>query len=591
MRPVMDRRKSSTAHYQTFPTSPPSSRGRPPSQSTDCSSDEDDDGSSSRHNHHHHHHHQDGCPLPKKQLAILAIIVLAEQTALNSIPPYLPERVATFPEVRNTNEVGVSVGAIASSFALAQFATNSLWGSLSDRIGRKPVILLGTILTAGCFVAFAFVETLWQAIFVQVLMGLVGGNQGVVSACLGEVTGCGNQSRAFVYLPVIYGIGGIAGPIVGGLLVFKQTPFSGGKENLLPYLLPNVVSAAILLVDLILAALFLDETLEGAKDLPPLWERVGDWCSWLWRSVSSSWPSYLRLLQSGGGHRSDPYHSSHNSGNNAIQSGDSHTASQALMPLLFPRSTRDLSQEKALNRDTILLLTTYFILQLSNVSFNSLYPIFSSSPPPTGRSLSTGEIGLSLSFSGLIAVVFRVSVFGKLRDRIGNRRSYRAALAGFVLSFILIPWIGYKNSKPFSGSGGGNVGLWLQIGVVLVIKTIAAVGGLTSALLLLTNSAPSGLVQTLSGVGRIVGPFLSGGLFSLATRMKLKGEALAWCTFGAVALVGFAMTFGIRGEKLDADDWGEGRDRGEAEVIEGDEETQEGGRASEEGLSRNGKRR
>ncbi|WP_243930343.1 MFS transporter, partial [Bacteroides fragilis] len=135
--------------------------------------------------------------------------------ALNSISPYLPEMAASFPDV-NRRQVGLYVGTIASTFALAQFVTNFFWGWLSDRIGRKPVVMLGTILTALCFVGFGLSRTLWQAILAQALMGLVNGNQGVISTCLGEITDRSNQSKAFLYLPVIYGLGGITGPAIGG---------------------------------------------------------------------------------------------------------------------------------------------------------------------------------------------------------------------------------------------------------------------------------------------------------------------------------------------------------------------------------------
>lgn len=116
--------------------------------------------------HHHHHHHVEETPLPTRQLAILAVIALAEQTALNSISPYLPDMASTFPGVKQ-GEVGLYVGLIASAFALAQFATNFLWGWLSDRVGRKPIVLTGTILTAACFIAFGFCRTFWQAVVVQ----------------------------------------------------------------------------------------------------------------------------------------------------------------------------------------------------------------------------------------------------------------------------------------------------------------------------------------------------------------------------------------------------------------------------------------
>src|ERR1700735_443659 len=95
----MLQRKSSTPHYQTFNTPPPRSRGKPPSNSSISSQ-----GEQNGHDNEHHH-----SPLPKKQMAILAIISLSEQTALNSISPYLPDMASTFPEV-NPGQVGVYVG-------------------------------------------------------------------------------------------------------------------------------------------------------------------------------------------------------------------------------------------------------------------------------------------------------------------------------------------------------------------------------------------------------------------------------------------------------------------------------------------------
>ncbi|KAI9817444.1 MAG: hypothetical protein M1827_001054 [Pycnora praestabilis] len=580
----MDRRKSSTAHYQTFPTKPPTSRGRPPSASPH-SSGNDVGHSHSRHDSNSSQNQES--PLPKKQLAILAVIALAEQTALNSISPYLPEMVSTFPEV-DSAKLGLYVGLIASSFALAQFATNFFWGWLSDRIGRKPVVLAGTLLTAGCFVAFGFCRTLWQAIVVQALMGLVNGNQGVVSTCLGEITDRSNQSRAFVYLPVVYGLGGITGPIVGGLLVFKQGLFDASRPNPYPYLMPNLVSAVVLLVDLILVMLFLEESLEEARDLPPLGKRVGSLFTWMWQFSSSTRPTYLRPRSRG--HRKHQHAAPTNgvaAAENAEDSESSDTSSQVSMPTLFPHHTTDLTRKQVLNRDTILLLITYLIFQLSNISYNSLYPIFAQAAPPTGRNLSPKEIGLSLAFAGIVTILFQVGIFGKLREKLGNKTTYRVGLAGFTLAFMMMPWVGYKDSSKGTGVGSGKVWLWVELGFVLLIKTVAAVGGLTSALLLITNSAPNhsvlgtlnGLAQTLSAAGRAAGPFLSGGLFSLATQVRPKGEALAWGVFGGISFIGFLMSFGIRGGGLEADGFEEEEDDSEGEDDE-DEEARDGERSS-----------
>jgi MFS family permease len=482
----MDRRKSSTQHYQTFPTPPPKSRGRPPT-SPASSSGQDGSNYPSHQGGDADNGHQNS-PLPTKQLAMLAIIALSEQTALNSISPYLPEMTATFPEV-DVGQIGLYVGTIASSFALAQFATNLFWGWLSDRMGRKPVVMLGTILTAACFVAFGFCRTLWQAVLVQALMGLVNGNQGVISTCLGEITDRSNQSKAFVYLPVIYGIGGITGPAVGGLLVMQQNPFNRAQKNPYPYLLPNLFSATILLIDLVLTGFFLEESLEEAKELPPLKKRVGTLFSWLWQFTGGSHrPTYLRYNND---HRDSRYRvdgAIDEHVDDSATENESEAQSLLSIPDVFPRTDSHLTSKEFLNRDTLLLLSTYLIFQLSNISFNSLYPIFASSPEPTGRELSPKEIGLSLSFAGIVTIVFQASIFGKLKEKMGNKATYRTGLLFFFFAMMMMPWVSHKNSLAPFGWGSGKVWLWIELGFVLLVKTVAAVGGLTSALLLVCSS-------------------------------------------------------------------------------------------------------
>lgn len=479
-RPAIDpRRKSSTLHYQTFPTQPPSSRGRPisssPSRHHEPSSDSDE------------HHHES--PLPTRQLAVLAVIALAEQTALNSISPYLPEMTRSFPEVKE-GQTGLYVGLIASSFALAQCATNFLWGWLSDRIGRKPVIVMGTALTAACFVAFGFCRTLWQAVLVQALMGLVNGNAGVVSTCLGEITDRSNQSRAFTYLPVVYGIGAITGPIVGGMLVFHQNPFNQARDNPYPYLLPNLFSAVVLAIDLVICMFFLEESLETARKLPPLGKRVGNLFARLWQFTSSTRPTYIRRFMRNpkdrhGHNHLDGIREEREDEEDYDEEDEEEEDEEDDSPTLFPEASGAvLTKQEIFNRDTILLLATYVIFQLANISYNSLYPIFAEEQPPTGRGLSPEAVGLSLAFAGGVTIIFQIGIYGKLREKIGNKVTYRASLAAFVAAFLITPWIGHTESKDQGGLGTGSVMLWTELGLVLVLKTVASVGGLTSALLL-----------------------------------------------------------------------------------------------------------
>ncbi|USP80954.1 hypothetical protein yc1106_08228 [Curvularia clavata] len=569
-RPAIEARRS-TLHYETFPTIPPRTRGRPPSTSPSRrNGDDSQDGHESRES-----------PLPTKQLIVLAVIALAEQTALNSISPYLPEMTASFPEVKQ-GQGGLYVGLIASSFALAQFTTNFFWGWLSDKIGRKPVIIMGTFMTMCCFLAFGFCTKLWHAILVQALMGFVNGNSGVVSTCLGEITDRSNQSRAFTYLPVVYGVGGITGPIVGGLLVLYKNPFSSKENNPYPYLLPNLFSALVLAIDLVVCMIFLEESLEEVKNLPPLGKRLGNLFSWIWQFTSSTRPTYVRRLLG----NQKKHHSPHvqdmdeDEVEEDVDDDELSDVSGESAPALFPQTNaEELTRKEILNRDTVLLLVTYFIFQLANISYNSLYPIFAEEQPPTGRGLKPEAVGLSLSFAGAITILFQVGIFGRLRGKLGNKMAYRVSLGLFIAAFGLMPWVGYKDSNPYRGIGTGAGWLWFELGVILVIKTVAGVGGLTAALLMITNSAPNhnvlgtlnGLAQTLSAAGRAAGPFISGSLFTAATKLKHKGEVLPFGIFAGIALIGFVLSFGIRGESLEAEGWSDDESEEDEEEEVGEE--------------------
>jgi len=85
----------------------------------------------------------------------------------------------------------------------------------------------------------------------------------------------------------------------------------------------------------------------------------------------------------------------------------------------------------------------------------------------------------------------------------------------------------------------------------------------------------NGLAQTLSAAGRAAGPFLSGGLFSLATNVRPKGEALAWGVFGGIAFLGWLASFGIRGGDLESGEWDEDSGSQDDEDEDGEDEDED----------------
>ncbi|KAI3393944.1 hypothetical protein diail_3468 [Diaporthe ilicicola] len=569
-------RRHSTYKYHTFPTQPPKTPSDAPDSST-ANSPSEEQGARRRRGHRHTNSrdsNRDVTPLPVRQLLLLALLSLAEQTALNSIGPYLPTMVAAFPEIPE-GQAGLYVGLLASSFAMAQLMTNFLWGYFSDRVGRKPIMLIGTALLCLCFAVFGFCMSYWHVLVVHVAMGLLNGNAAVVPTVLGEVTDRSNQSRAFTWLPVMYSIGGITGPALGGLLVGEPGPTRW------PFLGPNLMAAALLLASVVVLAIWFEETLDEADrrhEIKALaWLENLCLCSCFnsrkgrKRSWSSRWPDSRcdAVLQE------DDEGVYDEQGDTGEEQALLHSAPdlESQGPPQdnkdAPRSSRSALRE-LLNWTTVSILLTYLIFQVANISFNSLYPIFASAPPPTGRELGPGVIGVSMSFAGLATILFQVSLFEPLKARLGNLGTFRLSLLGLALAMVIMPFVGYQDGHALFGWGSGRSWLLIELGVILVLKNLSAVGGLSCVLLLITNSAPThetlgtlnGIAQTLSAAGRSFGPFASGGLFTLSLRLQHKGELLAWGVFGGIALIGWVWTMFIRGGKLESDDF-IGEDGGE----------------------------
>lgn len=493
-------RRQSTHIYHTFPTQPP----KTPSDAPDVDgllrnaySDNRRDGAWKRHRRTDSRDSTgEVTPLPIRQLALLAFLSICEQTALNSIGPYLPTMVASFPEIPE-GQVGLYVGLLASAFALAQLMTNFLWGYFSDRIGRKPIMLLGTALLMVCFAFFGFCRRYWQVLVVHIAMGLLNGNAAVVPTVLGEVTDRSNQSKAFTWLPVMYSLGGITGPALGGLLVGEM----GGSKY--PFLAPNLLAAVLLGSAVVVLAIWFRETLDEHEIRPLHWPTTLSWarricpgsCFGREKGKQGSWNAQWLNPRRGSG----PWERSDGVQNGGFDEQGDAGEEQALLDDTHDQHVADNSADdnkasrpssrrttlrQLLNWTTISILVTYLIFQVANISFNSLYPIFASAEPPTGRDLHPGTIGVSMSLAGVVTILFQVSLFEPIKARLGNLGTFKLSLLGLALCMILMPWVGYQSGNGLMGWGSGRAWLLGELGVILVLKNLSAVGGLSCVLLL-----------------------------------------------------------------------------------------------------------
>jgi DHA1 family tetracycline resistance protein-like MFS transporter len=130
---------------------------------------------------------------------------------------------------------------VFTSFSIGNFIAEPVWGRLSDRIGRRP-ILLGTIFASGLgFVALAFAPNIWVACLIRLVSGLTTGNLSTIQSYIADVTPPQNRAGRMGMLGAAFALGFMAGPALGGLLA---RPSLGPAGFHLPLYLAGALSFA-----------------------------------------------------------------------------------------------------------------------------------------------------------------------------------------------------------------------------------------------------------------------------------------------------------------------------------------------------------
>ncbi len=166
---------------------------------------------------------------PSGILALL-VIVLLDAASYSVILPALPFVLMRF-------GVGPGVGGvlIASHAAATMIAAPTL-GRLSDRLGRRNVILSSLIVTLSAYLGFAFAQSLWLLFAARIVAGLAAGNLSVVQAALSDATPKEARGRAMGFMTTAWGLGFLVGPIIAAWVPESRST---------PALLPGLAAALL----------------------------------------------------------------------------------------------------------------------------------------------------------------------------------------------------------------------------------------------------------------------------------------------------------------------------------------------------------
>jgi len=351
-----------------------------------------------------------------------------------------------------------TVTLLSASYSLMQFLFVPLWGRISDRIGRRPVMLISVGITALGYLLFAMADSLVLLFVARMISGFGGANIGTAQAIIADSTSSKDRARGMGMIGIAFGLGFICGPAIGG--VFGQFGLSA----------PAYAGACLSFINLMIAIAYLPET---------------------------------RWLKSKQGPKLAP------------------SAKKTYLAINFSAALTTL-RNAAPNVPRLLSLS--FMITLAFSLFEQSLSLFVQATwvpeaeqffglgPAAAQPTMRHAVQLTTYFLvtvGLTSAVVQGGLIGRLATRFGERRLISMGTLTLAAGLFLLPLVGSLQQ------------FWL----LLIIAVMLAFGmGITlpSISSLLSKSASAdeqgatlGLGQSLSALGRVIGPSFAGLFFEL----------------------------------------------------------------------------
>jgi len=349
-------------------------------------------------------------PLPITQILVLLLLQLTDPITSSSIRPYINQLVSGLPVTGgDERKVGYYAGLIVSLYFAAQAISALQWSRLSDKVGRKPVLLCGLLGTIVSSLLFGLSRSFWALVFSRCLNGMLNGNIGVMKSMMAELTDETNVARGCSLISVTWAVGGTVGPFIGGVLSRPQDRwpnlFSHPFWGTYPYFLPCLATAAYGIVLFSVAVIFLKETVNN-----------------------------------------DPVkrHNTENVGDGEILDG----------PANLGDMDKPLPLRALLTRPVVVSVANFGVIGLLDVIGGTLIPlVWSTSVEFGGLGMSPASIGLWIAAFGLVNGIFQFVAFPPTVGRFGLRRVFIASVLCF---FPGVHRISIRESRPTSFESPDN---------------------------------------------------------------------------------------------------------------------------------------
>ncbi len=187
-----------------------------------------------------------------KQISVLMATVFVDMIGFTIVLPLIP-----FYATRLGADASM-VGVLISAFPAAQLVVAPFWGRLSDRYGRRPMILAGLLSSAAAYLLFGLADTLWLLFASRLVQGAGGGTTGVVQAYVADAVVPEERTKALGWITAATSAGVMIGPLIGSVSTYL------GKEA------PGYLAAGLCLLNALFAWKWLPEPKRESADADEL---------------------------------------------------------------------------------------------------------------------------------------------------------------------------------------------------------------------------------------------------------------------------------------------------------------------------------
>lgn len=437
--------------------------------------------------------------LPKLQIAILCAIRLMDPIAFTQIFPYINEFLSSLHLVDDESQIGFYSGLVESTFAFFQLISIYEWASLSEKLGRRPVIIAGIFGLSASTLLLGFTSSLWTILLSRALAGLCSGIAAVLHSVLGELTDATNQHIAFPLYGLFWPLGSILGPIIGGTLARPAEKYPAIFDTPLfrgyPYLLPCFTAGFLAFATATVTAACLIET--------------------------------------------------HPSKQNPQKDGIQLPSHRSVNFVTIPEERR-LTIWQLLDIPIIRALSiSGAALCFVATAFDSSFVLFCyTSVSDGGLDFSTSTIGYALAIAGSSSIAIQTLILPTLLIHFGHAQLYNFCMFMWPAAYLLMPFLTLFAYSPIQ--------LWFAIAFVLAVSRVACLAYSVSMVLVKEN-APSpyalgqsnGLVMFAMCVSRAFAPAFVSSLFVLSIKNGILGGHMWTVVMIAIGLLGCSLSRSI----------------------------------------------